>query len=330
MPKGTLAQALGLSARSLTRYLGGELEPEPSTVDRLALVLDFPVGFFHGPTLDEIPDDSPSFRALSRMTGRQRGQAVAAGILGGCLADWIDERFGLPAPDVPCYEVASPEAAAVAVRDQWRLGERPISNMIHLLELHGVRVFSLAEDTQAVDAYSFWRGKTPFIFLNTVKTGERSRMDAAHELGHLVMHSKGGSQRSRQAELEAQQFGAAFLMPEGSVLAQVRRGATLPQIIEAKRHWKVSVANLTYRLRQLRLLTKYQYTRTFIEMGDLGYRTTEPESIPRETSQVLERVFGLLRNRGTTVARVADELMLHPQELSKLLFGLVNFPLAVG
>ena len=218
----------------------------------------------------------------------------------------------------------------MAVRDQWRLGERPISNMIHLLELHGVRVFSLAEDTQAVDAYSFWRGKTPFIFLNTVKTGERSRMDAAHELGHLVMHSKGGSQRSRQAELEAQQFGAAFLMPEGSVLAQVRRGATLPQIIEAKRHWKVSVANLTYRLRQLRLLTKYQYTRTFIEMGDLGYRTTEPESIPRETSQVLERVFGLLRNRGTTVARVADELMLHPQELSKLLFGLVNFPLAVG
>ena len=211
----------------------------------------------------------------------------------------------------------------------WRLGEQPISNMIHLLELHGVRVFSLAEDTHAVDAYSFWREGTPFIFLNTGKTAERSRMDAAHELGHLVLHSKGGSQRSRQAEQEAQQFGSSFLMPRGSVLARMGRSPTLPRIIEAKSHWKVSTANLTYRLRQLGLLTRHQYTSAFIEMSNLGYRTTEPETIPKETSQVLEQVFARLRERGITVGRVADELLLHPQELGKLMFGLVNFPLAV-
>ena len=218
MTKGSVAQAIGLSTRTLTRYLNSEWEPDPSTVDRLASVMDFPVGFFYGPTLDEIAPEGPSFRALSRMTGRQRDQAVAAGELGVFLSDWIDERFGLPTPNVPQYAVATPEAAAMGVRNHWALGERPASNMIHLLELHGVRVFSLAEDTLAVDAYSFWRGETPFIFLNTSKSAERSRMDAAHELGHLVLHSRGGSQRSRQAEMEAQQFGSAFLMPRGSVL----------------------------------------------------------------------------------------------------------------
>lgn len=330
MTKGSVAQAIGLSARTLTRYLNGEWEPEPSTVDRLASVLDFPARFFYGPTLDEIAPEGPSFRALSRMTGRQRDQAVAAGELGVFLSDWIDERFGLPTPNVPQYTVATPEAAAMGVRNRWGLGERPASNMIHLLELHGVRVFSLAEDTLAVDAYSFWRGETPFIFLNTSKTAERSRMDAAHELGHLVLHSRGGSQRSRQAEMEAQQFGSAFLMPRGSVLARMRPGATLPQIVEAKRYWKVSVANLTYRLRQLHLLSRYQYSSAFIEMSNLGYRTEEPTPISRETSQVLEQVFGRLRERGIAVSRVADEMSINPQELGKLLFGLVKFPLAVG
>ena len=329
LTKRAIAEALGLSARSLTRYLKGESEPEPSTVERMGSVLDFPVGFFYGPTLDEIAPQGPSFRALSRMTSRQRDQALAAGAFGAFLSDWIDTHFGLPEPNIPQYEGAEPEAAAMSVRKFWGLGERPVRNMIHLLELHGVRVFALADDTHVVDAYSFWRSTTPFVFLNTTKrhSAERGRMDAAHELGHLVLHSRGGSQRSREAEQEAQQFGAAFLMPRASVLARMRRGSTLPQIIEGKRHWKVSATNLTYRLRQLNLLTKHQYTSAFIEMSQLGYRTTEPETISRETSQVLERIFDRLRSRDTTVARVADEMCLHPQELGKLLLGLVNFPL---
>lgn len=327
MTKRTVAQELGLSARTLTRYLKGEWEPEPSTVDRLAAVLRFPAEFFYGHTLDEIAPEGPSFRALSRMTGRQRDQTVAAGVLGTFLSDWIDERFGLPEPNIPEYMVATPEAAAMAVRSDWGLGERPVSNMVHLLEFHGVRVFSLSEESREVDAYSFWRDRTPFVFLNTRCSAERSRMDAAHELGHLVLHHKGGSQRSRQAEQEAQQFGSSFLMPRGSVLARMRPGATLPQIIEAKRHWKVAAANLTYRMRELGLLTKHQYTSTFIEMSRLGYRSSEPETIPKETSQVLAKVFEALAKKGIRQTEVANMLSLHPSELTCLLFGLVRMPM---
>ena len=68
------------------------------------------------------------------------------------------------------------------IRSMWGIGERPIRNTIHLLELHGVRVFALAAETAVVDAYSFWRNDVPYILLNTGKSAERSRMDAAHEL----------------------------------------------------------------------------------------------------------------------------------------------------
>jgi hypothetical protein len=47
----------------------------------------------------------------------------------------------------------------MAVRSEWRLGERPISDMIHLLKAHGVKVFSLVEECRELDAFRFGAGK---------------------------------------------------------------------------------------------------------------------------------------------------------------------------
>ena len=264
------------------------------------------------------------------MTARQRDQATAIGTLGVYLADWIDDRFNLPEPSIPQYDHVEPEVAAMAVRAQWALGEVPIRNITHLLEKHGGRIFALSVDTQNVDAFSFWHRETPLIFLNTGTSAERSRMDVAHELGHLVLHGKGGSQRSRSAEQEAQQFGSTFLMPRGSVLGRMKVGATLKQVVREKQYWKVSAANLTYRLRQLKMLTQYQYTSTFIELSSRGYRVNEPNPIARETSQVLDKVFIYLREHGVTVTQVAKELSLHPTEVGDLLAGLTRFPVQVS
>ncbi|NTZ43826.1 ImmA/IrrE family metallo-endopeptidase [Altererythrobacter sp. SALINAS58] len=42
---------------------------------------------------------------------------------------------------------------------------------------------------EKVEAFSFWSGFRPFVFLDSDKTsGARERFDAAHELGHLVLH----------------------------------------------------------------------------------------------------------------------------------------------
>ena len=85
--------------------------------------------------------------------------------------------------------------------------------MIKLLESKGVRVFSLAENTKNVDAFSCWRNDVPYIFLNTFKSADRSRLDAAHELAHLVLHRHGGPRQGREAEIEANSFASSFLMP---------------------------------------------------------------------------------------------------------------------
>ena len=259
------------------------------------------------------------------MTARQRGQAFGSGYIALLLSNWIDERFKLPKPALPKLRGIDVETASLAVRSEWGLGQRPIPNLIHLLEAHGVRVFSLVEECRELDAFSFWRGDVPYIFLNTMKSAEHSRMDASHELGHLTLHWKEGA-RGRDAEKEAEMFGGMFLMPSDDVKAQAPRRASLNDIIKAKHRWNTSAAALTRRLKDIGLLTDWRYRSLFIEMSSKGYRTSEPEASKPETSKLLAKVFKTLREEGVTKPDIARELDILPEELEKLVFGLVLTP----
>lgn len=323
LTKTKLAEAAGISTRSLTKFEREGFLPSEATVARLAKALDFPMAFFSGETLDEPSPKGSSFRAFTHATARQKDEALSSGALAMALGEWVETRFSLPAPNVPTYQGLSPEVAAEAVRDLWGLGKRPIRNVIHLLEANGVRVFSLPELGKEVDGFSVWQGQTPFVFLNTTKTAERSRMDAAHELGHLILHAHGGPQ-GRVAEDEANEFGAAFLMPEDTVLAEVPYGATYKQIVQAKKRWKVSALNLTKRCHGVGLLTEWQYRSICIELTKRG-KANEPQPMKgRETSQVLDKVFRALKAEGVTKAEVARELAIPVDELNGSIFGLLS------
>jgi Zn-dependent peptidase ImmA (M78 family) len=193
--------------------------------------------------------------------------------------------------------------------------------MVHLIESKGVSVFSMLE-TNDIDAFSLWRDDTPFVFLNTKKSSERSRFDAAHELGHLVLHRGVGS-RGKDAETEPNEFASAFLMPRSSVLANAPIFPSLSVLIGLKKQWIVSVAALTYRLHALRLIKDWHYRMLCIEIAKNGYREQEPEPASPEMSLVLGKVFQILRSEGVTKSDVARELKFSREDLDEVIFGLV-------
>lgn len=323
--KTQLAKELDLTPRSISAYEAGDQQPSALTVALLADKLGFPRDFFFGDDVDDLSLEAASFRGLAKTSQKQKDQATAAAELAFILNDWIEQRFELPEPDVPkLTEGVTPRTAAEIIRAEWGLGERPIRNMIHLLEKHGVRVFSLAEESRNVDGYSFWRPTTdaPYVFLDMTKTAERSRMDAAHELGHLVLHAGHDCDR-REAENEAKAFAAAFLMPEGSVLASAPRNPRVNEIVKAKRQWNVSASALAVRMHKLGLLTDWEYHSLFKQMNALGLLKAEVNGSEFETSQVLDKVFRALRAEGMTKADVARELHIPLDELNKLVFRLV-------
>jgi Zn-dependent peptidase ImmA (M78 family) len=321
LSKTSLSETTNLALRTLGYYYAGEVEPSDEAIRVLSRVLQFPPDFFYGDDIEEIDLDGASFRSLKSMTSSLREASLAAGSLCVELEKWITKRFDLPNPSIPSLAHIEPETAADMLRAEWGLGLRPLNNVIHIAESHGVRVFSLPIESAKVDAFSVWHNNTPFVFLNPMKSGERGRMDISHELGHLCLHGH-GVPRNRQAEIEADRFASAFLMPREDVLAHIPRAWSMNVIHTLKTRWKVSASALLVRMRHLDILTEWQYRSFFIELSKAGQTTKELNGIPRESSQVIGKVFAALRSEGTSRNAIARDLSITPAELNSLIAGL--------
>ncbi|MGM1059897.1 helix-turn-helix domain-containing protein [Saccharothrix sp. Mg75] len=300
----------GLTAAELARKAGvagvadyerGRRVPRPATTLKLAAALGFPPSFLGG---DDVPHVEPAF--TGPRTDRTRATAAARLALG--FADWLDAEFALPEPDVPTWERPDPETAATMLRARWGMPHRPAPTMVHLLEAHGVRVFSLPPDCAGAGSFSFRHAGTPFAFLDPAN----ARDDAARELGRLT-----GSG-------DPQAFARAFLLPRTALLAAVPRNPVTEQVRAHAATWRVTPLVLAHRLHDLGLLTPTQHTTVCANLA----RDHHPGR--HETSQLLAKVFGALRARGTTPHHVARHLHLDVEELNGLLFGLVLTALPGG
>ncbi|HWT30477.1 MAG TPA: ImmA/IrrE family metallo-endopeptidase [Propylenella sp.] len=317
-----LSRAVGVSAKTLSHYERAILPVPLRLIAVLESALGLVPGFLQAEDLGVLEEHAASFRARRRMTAAERNAALAAGRLGIKFYEWVEERFHLPDPDVPTLERFSPEQAAEIVRHRWGLGYRPVPNMVHLLESHGIRVLSLPGDTDNVDAFStYWRS-TPYVFLSLSKSPERGRFDAAHELGHLVLHCADGSLTDANRERAADQFAAAFLMPREDVLGQQLRYATAVDVVRSKRRWGVAAMALARRLHELGQMSDWEYRICCSELSKQGFRRREIDGIEREVSLVFRKVLDWARKTGLPLRKIAAELVMVEQDLHDYTFGL--------
>ncbi len=334
LTKAQLAKDLDVTSRSLQNYETGASAPDLELLARISKLLKFPQQFFFiDEDMPEIKEHAVSFRKLSKMTDGMKSCAFAAGALAFKVNQWIEDRFSLPQADLPDLSDLGPEEAAATLRRVWGLGNAPIPNMVHLLESKGIRVFSLTEETREVDAFCTWYEGKPFVFLNTIKSAERSRFDAAHELGHLVRDiytMQHGQVHGPEMERQADAFASAFLMPKESVEANQPPAYTIKYMMKLKHHWGVSLAALAYRFNSLGLVSEWNYRSLCIEIAKNGYRTNEPEPMERETSQLLTKVLDILHSRKQGRREIAESLCLSVDEINSLTFQLTKLSVVSG
>lgn len=328
LTKAELANLVGINSKTLTNYESGitEFERDTGNIEKLAKVLGYPVSFFlQSNELTEITQEMVSFRSVARLSAKKKHAALAVGSLAMEFEKWLNQKFNLPKMDIPDFDHPdndiSPQIAARRLREYWGIGEKSISNMVHLLESKGIRVYSLAQNCVEVDAYSYWLDGNPFVFLNNQKTPERSRFDAAHELGHLVLHKNISPNSSKDVELEANQFASEFLMPERSIKATVPFQPSLNKLIQLKSNWNVSLAALLKRIGDLKLATEWHYRQLQIELGRRGFKKLEPEGLShRETSIIIEKVVEQLREQKINRQCIEKETNLPLSDLAEITF----------
>lgn len=306
-----------LSAPSLSQIESGKLRPSQATVALLAETLEVPPAFFSV----QWPDgDRPStfFRHLRSTSVRDRRRATAQALLLSDFVAALGQLVRLPDIEVPSVPAARGssrdeiEEAAARVRQAWELGHRPVAHVVRELERHGVVIARISLGHTAVDAFSTRVGPRPLVLLTDDKADNyvRSRFDAAHELGHLVMHEN-EEPGTREVERQAQDFASSFLLPEVVAREELptRLDATgWSRLAEMKRTWGISMAALLYRARSLRMISADAHQSAMRYMSARGWRRLEPgdrEMGTPEAPLLLER----------SVARAALEAGLDLEQL---------------
>jgi hypothetical protein len=131
----------------------------------------------------------------------------------------------------------------------------------------------------------------------------RSRFDASHELGHLLLHHD-AEPGSRVIENQAQDFAAAFLTPAEQIIDDLPRHLDWKMFHAAKRRWGVSLRALVYRAHSLGVISDSAYRRGNITLARWG--TPEPGPLgPPESPSVLGLAASLLADNGTSVDDIA-------------------------
>jgi Zn-dependent peptidase ImmA (M78 family) len=326
--KNQLAAAVDTTPTAIGHYEAGVHRPSERVLSRLGMSLGVPVEFFQAGQGSTVLDAGHAhFRSLRSTTQLERDQALAYGRIIADIVAAIEDFVEFPPVTVPEWEVTPDEIAGPGPVDAARqarelMVERPgpVRSVVLLLESAGIVTIVLPPTTERVDAFSVAAYPRPLVMFNPAKGDYwRNRFDAAHELGHLVMHAD-AEPGSRVVEDQANRFAAEFLMPEQDIADDLPRTADWAALAELKAEWGVSMAALLYRARTLGVMKEVTYRNATSTMGARGWRRREPgPQRPLERPAMLSRAVEMLAGSGLDRDRLADTARVTRADLDLLI-----------
>ncbi len=331
-----LADLLSVTNATVSAYEKGRSKPSPAVLDSMPNVLQVPPAFF---LRDARPvrEGVAYYRSLHSATKRARARAEHRLAWLQDITEYLGTLVELPAVNLPTFDLpadpmqitdADVEEAASMARAHWGLGQGPVPNLVRLLEHHGVIVTIDALQAQALDSLCYRTPERPFVMIGAEKaTAARWRYDAAHELGHLLLHSDSrlrqrdvsNSVIAAQIEAQAHKFAGAFLLPLGP-FANEFYSASLDTLYRMKSVWRVSIGAMINRASKAELISKDTAQRLWINYSRRGWRRSEPldDQLEREYPKTLYRAEQIVLDKGHTVDELRQAVTLADRDIETL------------
>lgn len=294
-----LAERVGLSQPTIASVESGTLALSDEKLAAIALQTAFPVSFFKESAPIDFPQGSLLFRSRASLTAHERVQGYRYAQTMFEFAVQLSQKIR-PIP-VRIPQLDDTWEAPAATRASLGLSpDRPIPDLVSVLERAGVVVLALPLAIESADAFSVWVGpgnSRPVIAFSAGKTGDRLRFSMAHELGHLVLHQRVQGSVT-QLEEEADRFAGEFLMPEAAMKEAIVPPVTLGTLAALKPRWRVSMQALAMRAKELGIITDRQAKYLFQQISKRGWRLREPSNLdvpvekPRSLAQMAEMIYG--------------------------------------
>ncbi|GHO52908.1 helix-turn-helix domain-containing protein [Ktedonobacter robiniae] len=322
-----LAKLTHISQANISKYESGLLNVSKDHLVRIASALHYPEAFFH---LSE-----QRFSFGSSCTYHRKRQTMPVQELKVLLAksnifrihvtrllnnveieaDNLFQRLDVDDFDGDVEEIAR------RVRRAWQLPFGPVNNLVKVIEDAGGIVYLCSFGTRKLDAISQWipsqdPSSPPIFLINSDMPGERIRHTLAHELGHVIMHRI----PTDNMEAEADRFASEFLMPAHDVAPDLRT-LTLPNLARLKSYWKVSMAAIIRRARDLGKITERQYRTLYEQMSKQGYKINEPNPLPIERPTIFNEILEVYQqDYGYSMAEISNLIFLLEDETREKYF----------
>ncbi|MYQ90221.1 ImmA/IrrE family metallo-endopeptidase [Streptomyces sp. SID4946] len=337
LTKKELAGHLGVTPAAVGQYETGVSRPRPDLIPRLAELLNVPMKYFLiGRPSSRLDSSMAYFRSLRSTPKAQRERSLAFAEQVWELTFALEKRIQMPLVDLPGFaggEVhpgadlsEEPSTAAQELRERWGLGDGPVTHLVRRMESHGIAVVLPPEadpSASSVDAFST-RSPRPLVVLTRNRADDvyRHRFSAAHELGHLVLHSDATGDNRQEREADA--FAAEFLTPRASIQPLLPGRMDLARLADLRRAWGVSIHSLIYRCRELGLISDATSSRAFQRLralnGQPGFTPEPVSSFPGEQPVLLRQAFELAaQDSGLTTEHLAHELGWKAERVRELL-----------
>ena len=313
-----------VSAQAIGKYERNESMPRSGVLMALGDALRVSVNYLTGDP--GISLGSVEFRTQEVATKREEDRIKATVLHKLELYLSIEELLNLPsaqwhkpqsAPYPVMDDLLEADRAASSLRREWGLGKNPIPDMAELMEDRGVKV--LFCELSGVDGLTtqVHRDGMPnahVIVVDQDHTRDRQRFTIAHEIGHMVLDTS----IAMDEEKVAYRFASAFLMPEEVLWSKVGRHRSdidWRELLALKLTYGMSVQAITYRCKDLGIISRALYGRLFDLFEEDGWRSPpymEPLDVLGERSGRFERLCFRALAEGAISESKASELLEVP------------------
>lgn len=261
-----LAERIGVSKQTISKYENGELNPSMKKVYALAEALKLEVEDFFKEYNEEklfmqkFEIQGISFTPFQQVKFRE-GENIPTDLVERVKTTAMEEflnyeelleltnyniKFKNPIKNIEIKNKYDAEEAALKVRKAWKLGNNPLSSVISILENQGIRVIEVLESID-FEGLSAKIKNIPVIVINRgIEEITRRRFTALHELGHLILEINEEFLEYDEVEIEriCDSFAGAMLMPKELLFIELgdhRTKISKKELVTLKEKYGISV-----------------------------------------------------------------------------------------
>jgi Zn-dependent peptidase ImmA (M78 family)/DNA-binding XRE family transcriptional regulator len=268
-----------ITKQAIQKYEAGKMLPESALLPFLAQKLNIRIDEFFRPL--KVSLGTVDFRIKASVSQKRKDQLILN------VQDFLERYLELEElvgqPEIFVQPLQNKEVIhaetlgnlALEVRQNWELGLDPLPNILELLEEKGIKVIEI-EGGNDFDGLATWVGEVPVIVVNRdLKTAERKRFTALHELGHLLLDFP-ADWSDKEIEPACHRFAAELLLPAPILkkeLGEKRAQIAARELISIKEYYGISVQAIMRQALNHGIISDYHYQHFCRQIAP--YRTDE-------------------------------------------------------